>query len=155
MSDLANSCEYFTAEETCNLVAESAKAKANREVRCGNPEKLSCCYLCQLRPQCAISCKYLGSSDTAYVLVELEKAPTESRTGGPKEPQETEISNNQAKYCPDCNAEMSEAKTELRVDNWKGPKPTFLSADMLPIVVYLCQQCGKIELKTYRQQSRD
>jgi hypothetical protein len=155
LSDLANSCEYFTAEKMCNATIENRKMQANRQVKCENEEKMSCCYLCPLRPQCAISCKYLGNLDLAYVPVKSEKAPMRSILDEPKAPQETEIANNQAKYCSVCNVEMSETKTELRVDRWKGPKPTMPSADMLSVVVYLCPQCGKIEFKADRQQNKE
>jgi hypothetical protein len=135
-------------------VAESEKAKANREVKCEHVEKLSCCYVCPSRLHCAISCKYLGSPEASYVPV-AEKAPTDSTIDRPKEHIKTVIANDQVKYCLVCSVEMSEAKTELRVDDWKGHKPNMSSADMLPVVIYLCPRCGKIELKADRQQSKD
>lgn len=155
MSDLANICEYFTVEKMCNAVAENGKAQANRQVKCANAEKTSCCYLCRLRPQCTMSCTYLGNPDSAHVPVGTGQAPIENVIDEAKESQKTRMTNNQAKYCTVCNVEMSETKTELRVDKWKGLKPTLPSADMLPVVVYLCPQCGKIEFKADRQQSKD
>ncbi len=153
MSDLANICEYITTEKMCNAVAENEKAQANRQVKCENPEKTSCCYLCPLQPQCAISCKYLGSPNVTHVPVRTEET-SENIIDEPKESHETQIANNQAKYCTACNIEMSETKTELRVERWKGLKPTMPNADILPVVVYLCPQCGKIEFKADRQQNK-
>lgn len=147
LSDLANSCEYFTAEKICNAVTESEKAQANRHLKCENEEKMYCCYLCSLRPKCAISCKYLGNLGMAYVPVGLERTQTPDLLDEPKETQQTQLVNNQAEYCVTCKVEMSESKTELRVGSWTGHKPTMPSVDMLPVVVYLCPQCGKIELR--------
>jgi hypothetical protein len=147
LSDLAYSCEFLSAEKTCDLLTENVKAKANREVRCENEEKTSCCYLCLTRMQCGICCKYLGNLNSAYVPVEPEKAPTERSIEESKELKEAQIGNSQLQYCLDCNVELSQAKTELRVKKWKGQKPTMLNADMLPIIVYLCPICGKIQFK--------
>ncbi len=156
MSDLAYSCEFFTAEKACNLVAENAKAKINRQARCDNAEKISCCYLCDTRAQCAISCKYLGSPDVAYMQVGPEKAETERKTDEPQTyAPKAQSANIIGKHCPSCNVEMSEANTILRVDDWRGPKPAMTSADLLPVLVYLCPRCGKIEFKADRQQDKD
>ncbi|HLN46450.1 MAG TPA: hypothetical protein VK209_12160 [Candidatus Sulfotelmatobacter sp.] len=155
MSDLASICEYITTDKMCNAVAENVRAKENRQVKCKKEEKMSCCYLCTLRPRCTISCNYLGSPNVKHVPIRTEEAPTENMIGEAKEVQETQITNNQTKHCLSCNVEMSETKTELRVDRWKGLKPSMPSADMLPVVIYLCPRCGKIEFKAYRQQSKD
>jgi hypothetical protein len=153
--DLANSCEYFTTEKICNAIAENEKAQTNRKAKCENTDTTSCCYLCPSRPRCTISCNYLGNPDATHVSVRSEDALIENIINEAKELQETKIINNQGnqdKYCPVCNVEMSETKTELRVDKWKGLKPTMPSADILPILVYLCPQCGKIEFKADRRE---
>ncbi len=151
MSDLANSCEYFTAEKTCDLPVENQKVMTNRQAKCESAEKMSCCYLCSIRAQCAISCKYLGNPDVAYVPVGPEKTAIETAIEQPRELPQAPMANNQAQFCIACNVEMSESKTELRVDRWTGAKPPMPSADILPVVVYLCPQCGKIEFKADRQ----
>ncbi len=152
LSDLANSCEYLTTEKTCNAVTENEKAQTNRQTKCENTDKTSCCYLCPSRPQCTINCNYLGSPNVAHVSVGSEDALIENIINETKEFQETKMINNQDKYCPACNVEMSETKTELRVDNWKGQKPNMPSADMLPVLVYLCPRCGRIDFKADRQE---
>jgi hypothetical protein len=44
-----------------------------------------------------------------------------------------------------CGIEMSWAKTTLNVDDWKGA-PSKLGK-VLPVIVYMCPRCGKIEFK--------
>lgn len=85
---------------------------------------------------------------------EPEKGPEEKIMEEHKEPKETPTTS-EAKYCLECNFEMSMAKTELKVDGWVGHKPPVASADTLPVVIYFCLQCGKIELKADSQENKD
>jgi hypothetical protein len=48
--------------------------------------------------------------------------------------------------CSLCNVEMSQARTQFKIDGWKGPQPK-LSGEALSVNVYLCPVCGKIEFK--------
>jgi predicted RNA-binding Zn-ribbon protein involved in translation (DUF1610 family) len=51
-------------------------------------------------------------------------------------------------FCFSCNTEMAWAKTQFTVDNWKGNTASILTGDkVLPVTVFLCPQCGKIEFK--------
>ena len=61
------------------MVLESEKAKANRQARCQNDEKLTCCYLCQSKPECAMSCKFLGNVGYESIQVEPEKTETQRK----------------------------------------------------------------------------
>ena len=60
---LANSCEYLTSEKLCLAVSENEKAKAGRQVRCKNEEKMTCCYLCMFVMNCATSCRFLEATE--------------------------------------------------------------------------------------------
>ena len=148
--DLANSCEYLTTDKLCSMVSESEKAKANRNVRCQNEEKTSCCYICLSRRDCLIKCRFLGNTENDFRPTETEKTTdkytrTETKT-------EESISKEAPMFCSSCNGEMSQAKTQFKVNNWKRINPKLESeglakSEMLSAIVYLCPQCGKIEFK--------
>jgi hypothetical protein len=150
LSDLANSCEYLTTETFCSAVLENDKAKVNRQLRCQNEEKMSCCYLCQSRNQCQINCKYLGNTGKELQSVESKQAPTQNT----KNIADTEANPTKeaTMICSSCNVEMSQTKTQFRINGLKGPNSK-LSEDgsgkeeVLPVLVYLCSHCGKIEFR--------
>ncbi len=152
MSDLANSCEYLTIEKSCSAVSESEKAKANRQARCQNDEKTACCYLCLSRRECAISCKYLGRFEGESSPIEAEKTEADHTFN---EDEKTEVSQTDKPpvCCSLCNVEMPQTKTKFRIDGWKGPHPKLSGDDLrelgeeLPVIVYACPQCGKIEFR--------
>ncbi len=153
MSDLANSCEYLTVEKSCSAVSESEKAKANRQARCQNDEKMACCYLCLSRRECTISCKYLGQIEDDSASVEAPKTEAENSFNHDKEVNVNQTQNAPVMNCPLCNAEMSQTKTKFSIDGWKGPHPKLTDDDSgklgeeLPLIVYACPQCGKIEFR--------
>lgn len=142
LSDLANSCEYLTVDKSCLAVLENQKAKSNRNIRCQNEDKSTCCYLCMHRQGCVISCNYLGQTSEASQSETSEKM-LEADSTTKTEVDETDA---QIVYCPLCNAEMSQAKTKFEIENWRGTNPA-LNGEMLPVLVYLCPKCGKIELR--------
>jgi hypothetical protein len=148
LSDLADSCEYLTIEKLCAAVSESEKAKANRQTRCQNEEKLSCCYLCLSRRECSVSCKFLGKTGSNSLSVEAEKAETEDISN-----KKTEIlTENAPMFCPSCNVAMSQTRTRFRIDGWIGHRPRMssegLGDELMAVVVYLCPHCSRIELKS-------
>ena len=150
LSDLANSCEYLTIDKLCSAVSESEKAKANRNVRCQNEEKTSCCYICQSRRDCLIKCKFLGNTENDFRQIEPEKTTEEDIRTETKI--ETSTSKEAPMFCSSCNGEMSQGKTQFRVNNWKRLNPKLAGegldkSEMLYAIVYLCPQCGKIEFK--------
>ena len=151
MSDLAISCEYLTIDKLCSAVSESQKARANREARCQNDEKTGCCYICQLRQECVIKCKFLGNSGSELSKNETEKEEAEiiSKTDEKTEADQIE---KPPVACSSCYVEMSQTTTKFKIDGWKGPPPKFDGDDIgafeeLSVSVYLCPKCGKIELK--------
>jgi hypothetical protein len=152
LSDLANCCEYLTIDKSCSVISDNEKAKANRQIRCQNDEKISCCYNCQSRPECDIKCTFLGNSENKPSRIEPEK--TEAKTTSKiKENAEINQIEKAPVACSFCNIEMSHAKTKFKIDDWEGPPPK-LSADglskfgqELPITIYCCPRCGKIEFR--------
>jgi hypothetical protein len=135
---------------------ESEKAKANRQLRCQNEETMSCCYVCFSRRECAISCKFLGKTENQRSTVETEKTVAQSTVSDDKKldvPQTEKVS---AVCCALCNVEMAHAKTKFKIDGWKGPEPNcdLTFGEELPVTVYLCPICGKIEFKAEERASK-
>lgn len=156
MSDLASSCEYYTNEKTCLNVSESPKAQANRQLRCLNDDKTSCCYVCDSRRECVISCKFLGSTDNnTQVRAETEKPKTAATPTPINKPNEPTLKTMPTNYCTSCNAEMTPKKAKLTLDNGQTISKQFgdytpQAEETLPVTLYLCPLCGKIEFKTNR-----
>jgi len=159
LSDLANCCEYLTIEKLCSAISESEKAKANRQLRCRNDEKMTCCYLCLSSRECAISCKYLGKNENESALVDAEKTNAESTFDDDKETEVNQTKNSTVACCSSCNVEMSQTKTKFRIDGWKGLHPKLPGDDageeFLSAIVYLCPQCGKIEFRANEELNRN
>jgi len=154
MSDLANNCEYLTSEKLCLAVSENEKAKASRQVRCKNEEKMTCCYLCMFVMNCATPCRFLGINENEPRQIETEKTQINSTPINEEKPEATETKNDTATWCSSCNIEMSQTRTKFRIEGWKGlqQKPSGensgkLGEEVLPVIVYLCPKCGKIDLK--------
>jgi hypothetical protein len=127
--------------------SDNPKAQANRQLKCQNDQKNTCCYLCTFRSQCTISCKYLGQTGTytgPKTVAEPENEPTETKT---LEAGTNQFENVPVSFCFSCNVEMAWTKTQLNIDSWHGPKPALASEKMLPITVYVCPKCGKTEFK--------
>jgi hypothetical protein len=54
-------CEYLVGDDTCRVVKENDLG-ALRADKCRNETKDACCYLCDLRRACDISCDLLENS---------------------------------------------------------------------------------------------
>ncbi|MCL2135461.1 MAG: hypothetical protein FWH37_07930 [Candidatus Bathyarchaeota archaeon] len=142
MSNLINSCEYLNVDKTCITFSENL-TKSSRQQKCKNSQKTICCYLCNIRLQCVISCKYLGQSEN---YAESTSMPENTQTIG--KDVKTELlpfKDVPVTFCFSCNVEMVWATTQFVVDNWHGNKPQFIGDKTLPVTVFLCTKCGKIE----------
>jgi len=155
LSDLASSCEYYTPEATCLAIAENPKAKANREARCLNDEKQSCCYICDSRAECAISCKYLGGVENQP---ETRNAPEPHAVKLSPEPKAAAPSgstkNYPVVYCASCNVEMSPKSAKLKLEDSETERPKQFGdympqpEEVLSVIIYLCPLCGRIEFRS-------
>ncbi len=150
MSDLANCCEYLTVDKLCEAVSKNQKAVSNRQSRCVNDERMACCYLCGSRRECAISCKYLGSIENVSSPTQAPATNTEAECNPSRDNPTPEQAKVNPVFCPVCNAEMAETQTNLSINGWKSANQS-APADVLPVAVYLCSKCGKIELKANTQ----
>ena len=154
LSDLANSCEYLTSEKLCIAVSESEKAKAARQVRCKNDEKMTCCYLCLFVLDCATPCRFLGSTESVPQRIDAEKTQVDTTLINDEEPEVEETKDAEVTLCSLCNVEMSQTRTKFRIDGWESSPQKLTDHDsekleeaVLPVLVYLCPKCGKIEFK--------
>jgi len=105
------------------------------------------------RRECAIKCTFLGNIENEPSPLEAEKAEAESTFNNGKKT-ETYQAKNAPVACSLCNVEMSQTRTKFRIDGWGGLHPKLtgddsgkLGEELLPVIVYLCPQCGKIEFK--------
>jgi len=155
LSDLANSCEYLTSEKLCLAVSDSEKAIAVRQVRCKNEEKMTCCYLCLIRLDCATPCRFLGNFGNEPQQIDAEKTQTNNTLISDKKPEEEDKTRNATVTCCSlCNVEMSQTRTKFRIDGWEGSHQKLaddnlgkLGKEVLPAIVYLCPKCGKIDFR--------
>jgi len=145
LSDLASSCEYLNIDKTCTTFSDDPKAKANRQLKCQNSQKISCCYLCIFRSQCAISCKYLGQygnyTESKHVIEDACTVDKDLKV------EASQLESVPVAFCFSCNVEMVWAKTQFTVDNWHGNESLLADDKALPVTVLLCPRCGKIEFK--------
>jgi hypothetical protein len=151
LSDLANSCEYITSEKLCLAVSESEKAKAARQVRCKNDEKMTCCYICLFKRECAINCRFLGNIENESQQIEAEKTEADNAFINDEKIEEDKTKNATFTRCSLCNVEMSQTRTQFRINGWEVSNQKLANDDsrkpdeLLPVIVYLCPKCGKIE----------
>jgi len=137
MSDIAYSCEYLTIQKTCLAASESPKAKATRDLKCRSEEKMGCCYLCSMRSGCSVRCRFLGEPQGSSVeepIVEQAPDVNSQITDAVTE------QNSQPVFCSDCSVEMTPKKAELTLTE-------DTDATVLPVLVYICPCCSRIELK--------
>jgi hypothetical protein len=95
---------------------------------------------------CATPCRFLGGpqSDTKQTYTENKKnIPVAEAKEKPSEDQKESVS---AAWCYLCNVEMDQGKSKLRLDECKGSLSK-LGDKELPVIVFLCPKCGKIEFK--------
>jgi len=148
LSDLALCCEYLTLDKTCSCVLESQKAKAARQIHCQNDEKTTCCYLCYFKRNCSINCQFLGNVEN-----KTETEPVEAqKTDSDKIVDETKTEVDQTKEtrmicCSTCGTEMNQKKTKFKINDADSNK---FEDDFLPVIIYQCLKCGKIEFRADR-----
>ena len=153
MSDLASSCEYLTNEKLCLAASESEKSRASRQVRCKNDEKMTCCYLCMFVLDCATPCRFLGTTENETQPKEVEKNQISNTLISNKNPEDEKIENPLVTFCSSCNVEMSQTMTKFTIDGWEksghnlGDNSSRLGTKVLPVIVYLCPKCGKIDFR--------
>lgn len=89
---------------------------------------------------CATPCRFLGTTENEPQQVEPEENQINRAPISEEKPEENQIKNDPASFCSSCNVEMSQVRTKFKIDGSK-------SEEVLPVIVYLCPKCGKIDLK--------
>jgi hypothetical protein len=99
---------------------------------------------------CPTPCKFLGSGENEPRQIDQNEPPIIRSTVKEEKPEEGKTENTPVTYCTTCNAETLQTRTKLKIDGWKDQKPTDpmqLGEEVLPVIVYLCLKCGKIDLR--------
>jgi hypothetical protein len=60
-------CEYLVDNQLCRSIVEDEEGRAAREKGCSQIVKNMCCYLCERRESCEISCSYLDKSGGSQI----------------------------------------------------------------------------------------
>jgi len=163
LSDLASGCKYLTNERLCLAVSENEQEKARRQVQCRNVEKLTCCYLCIFVLGCATPCQIAGNSENVPQQIDNKVTSIDKTAVAEHEPKEEgKTENTPVTCCGTCNSEMLQTRTKFTIEATKdkSQKSTnnnswHLSEDKLPVIVYICPKCGKIDLKVEEKQDKN
>jgi len=123
-------CQFLKVGN-CLSISNNQEALNARKSACGNENDQACCYICDLYEGCEISCNYLGKINAKQK--ETKAAMKITR-------------------CPLCQSKMLHSKVKLRTGGWSGLMQLLpfgelgeLGEELLPVEVYVCVRCGKIE----------
>ena len=103
---------------------------------------------------CATPCRFLGNAENDSQLIDPEKNQINNTVINEQKPAADKTKNDTVTLCSLCNVEMSQTKTKFRIDGWEETNQKLVDDDLrkpsdeiLPVIVYLCPICGKIEFK--------
>ncbi len=103
---------------------------------------------------CATPCQFLGSSENETQQIDQLKTQIINKSINEEKTQAIEIRNDPAVWCSSCNVEMSQTRTKFKIEGLEesrqkatGENSGKLAEEVLPVIIYLCPKCGKIDLK--------
>ena len=102
---------------------------------------------------CSTPCQFLGSNENVPLKIDYKENSVDNSTVSKQKPEEDKTETTAATYCSECHLEMSQTRTKLAIDGWKGTKKSAddgsrqIGDQELPVIVYLCQKCGKIDFR--------
>ena len=104
---------------------------------------------------CATPCQFLGSSENVPLKIDREKASIGTAAADKqKTEEEGNIEKAPVTNCSLCDVEMFQTRTKFTIDGLKGSSQESaddgsrqLGDQELPVIVYLCPKCGKIDLR--------
>jgi uncharacterized protein YlaI len=103
---------------------------------------------------CANPCRFLGNDKIDSSPIEVEKTEAERTSIDDNKTQEDQTKNAPVAFCAFCNVEMSQTRTKFRIDGWERSNQKLgdvdsdqLGEEVLPVIVYLCPKCGKIDFR--------
>jgi hypothetical protein len=131
-------CE-FLKDGDCASIASNDEAKEVRKISCSNDNEQACCYLCSRYQGCEISCDFIGEN--------------KNKSQNKQPPDSIEKNKIRVLKCPLCNSKMIHSEIKLRIGGWSGIMQALplgslgeLGEELLPVVLYVCPKCGKLEL---------
>lgn len=124
----ASDCKYLEVNRFCGALSENEEGRAVREESCRNESKNLCCYLCEERDTCEVSCNYLGNVATS-AITSSETIPTPTSSPGSslvvfqKCHKCGAVNRRGSKFCKKCGAAMQilekcpKCKSDLDMDS--------------------------------------
>jgi hypothetical protein len=163
VSDLANGFKYLTNERLCLAVIENEQEKATRQVLCKNVEKMTCCYLCMFVLGCATPCQFAENSENDLQQIDNKVTPINNTANTEqKAKEEDKTKNSPVTCCCKCNSEMLQTRTKFTVEANKDKSQKSANDNSwlqgggeLPVIVFICPKCGKIDLKVEEKQDKN
>jgi rubrerythrin len=110
---------------------------------------------------CATPCQFLGNTGTRSQPIVVERPEKENTSVSNENTKADESKNDEVVFCTLCNVEMSKAKTRFRIDEWEEIPPKVAThnlgrlEEVLPVIVYMCPKCGKIEFRVDEKLNKD
>jgi hypothetical protein len=103
---------------------------------------------------CATPCRFLGNIGNEPQRIDSEKIKTDDAFISEEKLENEKTESATVTCCTLCNVEMSQTRTKLRISGWEGSNQKLaddnsekLGEEFLPVIVYLCPKCGKIEFR--------
>jgi hypothetical protein len=93
---------------------------------------------------CETPCRFLGNNANEPQQIGTKRNPISSSISNDT-PEEEKTENAPVTFCSLCNVEMSQTMTRFRIDGGKGQHQK-ISEEVMPVIVYICPKCGKIDL---------
>jgi hypothetical protein len=123
-------CE-FLRDGNCFSVMVNDEAKEGRIISCSNSNVQACCYLCTRSQGCEISCNVLVDNKSEPRNIQPENSSEDNKL--------------QVLKCPLCDSKMLHSKMNLRAGGWEGMARALPLEELLPVIIYVCPKCGKLE----------
>jgi hypothetical protein len=103
---------------------------------------------------CSNPCRFLGGYENEPKQVEAEKIKINSSVISEEKTEVNKTEDASVSFCSLCNVEMSQAKTQFKINGWEESNQNLdddnsgrFEAEVLPVIVYLCPKCGKIDFR--------
>ena len=110
---------------------------------------------------CATPCQFLGNIENEPQQINAEKTQINSSLISDEKTEEDKTKNATVTCCSLCNVEMSQTRTKFRIDGWKESHQKLADDDsgqlgrVLPVIIYLCPKCGKIDFRADEKLNKD
>ncbi len=86
--------------------------------------------------------------------MDAEKSEAEKTANNSKKTELDQTKNGSLICCSMCNVKMSQTRTKFKIEGWEDSHIKLVDDDsgkpieeLLPVTVYLCPRCGRIEFR--------